>query len=495
MKVNFSILSKETIDPVDSQAVIVLVPDHVKKQAKSKAIPAEVDKLLTAALDDGDFKTNAGTCLLFRRLPVLKAPRLFFLGVGELKHKNIKKAMYSLFVEIKKYENIEKLAISLSLLPDADADLVEALVSYFVAASYEYDFTKKKESKRKAIQVKLMGGNDAAMKAGLKQGWGIAQGVALARELGNRPGNYATPSYLAQEAQNLSKSYKNINAQILDLKEIQKLKMGAFLAVTQGSAQPPKFIILNYKGAADSKAPVVLVGKGLTFDSGGISIKPSAGMDEMKFDMCGAASVLGTFAALGELQPKINVIGLIPSCENLPDGQAVKPGDVVTSMSGQTIEILNTDAEGRLILCDALTYAERFKPQAVVDIATLTGACVVALGGVNSGLFTTDETLQSELQQAGIRAADLCWAMPMNEEYDELLKSNFADMANIGGRDGGAITAAKFLQKFTKNYPWAHLDIAGTAWLSGAKKGATGRPVPLLTHFLLQRASTKRTVK
>jgi leucyl aminopeptidase len=275
---------------------------------------------------------------------------------------------------------------------------------------------------------------------------------------------------------------------VLDRKDCEKLGMGSFLAVAQGSAEPLKFIVVRYNGGAKTAAPVVLVGKGITFDTGGISIKPAGEMDEMKFDMGGAASVLGTLRAVAELKPKINLVGIIPACENMPSGTAIKPGDVVTSMSGQTIEILNTDAEGRLILCDALTYAERFKPAAVVDIATLTGACVIALGGVRSGLFSSDDALAAELLAAGEKSADLAWRMPLDEEYDEALKSNFADMGNVGGRAGGAITAAKFLQRFTAKLRWAHLDIAGTAWKSGAAKGGTGRPVPLLTHYVLSQA-------
>lgn len=265
--------------------------------------------------------------------------------------------------------------------------------------------------------------------------------------------------------------------------------MGAFLAVAQGAREPLRLIELRYNGAAKAQAPVVLVGKGITFDTGGISMKPAAEMDEMKYDMCGAASVLGVFRALAELQPSINVIGLIPACENMPDGNAIKPGDVVTSMSGQTIEILNTDAEGRLVLCDVLTYAARFKPAVLVDIATLTGACVIALGGVRSGLFSSDDALATALLEAGDMAQDLCWRLPLDEDYAEGLKSNFADVANVAGRPGGSITAAKFLQRFVGEFPWAHLDIAGTAWKSGAAKGATGRPVGLLVQYLLNHAA------
>jgi len=270
-------------------------------------------------------------------------------------------------------------------------------------------------------------------------------------------------------------------------KEVMRIGMGSFAAVAKGSAEPLRFIVLRYEGGPKGEAPVVLVGKGITFDTGGISIKPSAEMDEMKYDMGGAASVLGTFRALAELKPKLNVVGLIPSCENMLDGNAYKPGDILTSLSGQTIEVLNTDAEGRLILCDALTYAERFKPKAVVDIATLTGACVVALGGVRSGLFATDDALAQELQAAGDAALDPCWRLPLDDEYADGLKSNFADVANVAGRAGGAVNAAKFLQRFTEKYPWAHLDIAGTAWKGGAAKGSTGRPVGLLVQFLVSR--------
>lgn len=322
----------------------------------------------------------------------------------------------------------------------------------------------------------------------------------MAKEWANRPANHATPTMLAQAARSLSRLPK-ISCKVLGLRDVAKLDMGAFMAVAQGSQEQLRFIVLEYSGAAKAHAPTVLVGKGITFDTGGISIKPAAEMDEMKFDMSGAASVLGVFRALGELKPAINVVGLIPACENMPDGRAIKPGDVVTSMSGQTIEILNTDAEGRLVLCDALTYAERFKPRAVVDIATLTGACMIALGNVRSGMFTASEDLAKQLQAASESSQDLCWRMPLDEEYAEGLKSNFADVANVAGRAGGAITAAKFLQRFVDKFPWAHLDIAGTAWKSGAAKGATGRPVGLLLDFLLAEpakapsAATKAAVR
>ena len=367
----------------------------------------------------------------------------------------------------------------------------EALVMAARDAAYVYRYTKPSALPAPRLaQVSLVApkAQGTAVAKGLRQGQALAAGVELARELANRPGNHATPSALASEAKKLGKRYP-IKVDVYDRKQIAKIGMGSFLAVAQGSAEPPRFIVMQYHGAAKTQAPLVLVGKGITFDSGGISLKPGAEMDEMKFDMGGAASVLGTMRAIGELEPKINVVALIPTCENMPSGTAVKPGDVVKSLSGQTIEILNTDAEGRLILCDALTYAERFAPAAVVDVATLTGACVIALGHHHSGLFSSDDNLAAELLAASRSALDPAWRLPLDEEYDEGLKSHFADMANIAGRAGGAITAAKFLQRYTAKFPWAHLDIAGTAWKSGAAKGATGRPVPLLTHFVLGRAA------
>ena len=324
---------------------------------------------------------------------------------------------------------------------------------------------------------------DAAWRNGLQRGKAVGEGVNTARHLGNLPGNICTPTYLAKQAQALAG--EKLSVTVMDEKQIAKLGMGAFMSVAAGSDEPAKFIVMNYRGAAASSAPVVLVGKGITFDTGGISIKPGAAMDEMKFDMCGAASVLGVMTALQQLQPRKNVVGIIVATENMPSGKATKPGDVITSMSGQTIEILNTDAEGRLVLCDALTYAERFKPKAVIDIATLTGACVIALGNHASGLYANDQALADELLTAGQAAQDRAWQMPLWDDYQKALDSNFADMANVGGREGGSITAACFLARYTKSYKWAHLDIAGTAWNSGGAKGATGRPVGLLMHYLL----------
>ncbi len=361
----------------------------------------------------------------------------------------------------------------------------------FDAIKRKKDDSEKEASKKEVENLSINVAQLSELKdgeAGLVDGQALAAGVSLTKDLGNLPPNVCTPTYLAEQALALGKRY-GLTIEVLERDELKTLGMGSFLGVTQGSEEPPKLIVLQHlKGKQDQK-PVVLVGKGITFDTGGISLKPGAEMDEMKYDMCGAASVLGTFKAIAEMDLPLNVIGIIPTCENMPDGRATRPGDVLTSMSGLTIEVLNTDAEGRLVLCDALTYAERFEPSAVVDIATLTGACVIALGHHASGLFSNNDALAKELLQAGETALDRAWHMPMWDDYQPLLDSNFADMANIGGRAGGSITAACFLSRFAKKYDWAHLDIAGTAWKSGKDKGGTGRPVPLLTEFLVARAN------
>ncbi|MGH8286922.1 MAG: leucyl aminopeptidase, partial [Steroidobacteraceae bacterium] len=328
----------------------------------------------------------------------------------------------------------------------------------------------------------------AAARRGFEHGSAAAAGMRVQRDLANLPANVCTPTYLADQARALGTRYKSVHVKVLDEAAIRREKMGCFLAVTQGSHQPPRFIVLEHRVGRAKQAPVVLVGKGITFDTGGISLKDPPNMDEMKFDMSGAAAVIGALTLVAELALPLHVVGLIAACENMPSGHAVKPGDIVTSAAGHTVEILNTDAEGRLILADALHYARRFEPAAVIDIATLTGACVVALGAHHSGLFGNDDALVRELAAAGQRGDDRAWHMPLTEEYAEQLKSNFADFANIGGREGGAITAATFLGKFTQGLKWAHLDIAGTAYLSGAQKGSTGRPMNLLADFLITRA-------
>jgi len=469
--------------------VLVLAPEHT-----TVANPV-LDGLIKEALDSGDFALKAGRTLYLHRPAGLKAPRVVLVAAANAQAKSLRAAVAK-GVSVLKDSAAVHVAVALAngLVADAAAaqSLAQGVVLAAADATYVFRETKPSAPKPGALKkVTLLHAADVAeaVRAGLTRGAAVAEGVTLARHLGNLPANHCTPSHLASEARRIGKAHKHIGVQVLERPALEKLGMGSFLSVTNGSAQPPKFIVLRYDGAAASQAPIVLVGKGITFDTGGISLKPGAGMDEMKFDMGGAASVLGTFQSLALLKPKLNVVGLIPTCENMPSGTATKPGDVVKSMSGQTIEVLNTDAEGRLILCDALTYAERFKPAAVVDIATLTGACVIALGNIHSGLFSADDELAQALLNAGQASLDTAWRMPLDEEYGEALKSNFADLGNVGGREGGAITAAVFLSKFTQAYRWAHLDIAGTAWKSGGAKGGTGRPVGLLTQFLLDQAA------
>jgi leucyl aminopeptidase len=359
-------------------------------------------------------------------------------------------------------------------------------------AFYRFDQLKsqKKAAQPALEEVVLPLTATAQLQQALAEAVATADGTDLARTLGNLPPNVCTPGYLADEAKKLGRQFK-LGVEVLERKDMEKLGMGALLAVASGSRQPPKFIVLRYAGGPKARRPVVLVGKGITFDTGGISLKPAGEMDEMKFDMSGAGSVIGALRALAGMRAPVNVIGVIPATENMPGGQATRPGDVVKTLSGQTVEILNTDAEGRLILCDALTYSERFQPDVVIDIATLTGACVIALGHVASGLFSNDERLAEEVREAGDDAWDRVWRMPIWDDYQEQLRSNFADMANIGGRPGGSITAACYLSRFAKKLRWAHLDIAGTAWKGGREKGSTGRPVPLLVRFVMRRAGRK----
>jgi leucyl aminopeptidase len=457
---------------------------------------------IAAALKSGDITGKAGSTLLLRGLDGVAAERILLVGLGkeqEISDKNFVSAVQATARAFATLGSADgAIALPLDLVGNRDAAwAARAAVLAVRDAGYRYDTTKSnKEAPQGGVKkiAFLAPAADGAVKTAVAQGLALANGVDLTKDLGNLPPNICTPTYLADTAKRLAKDY-GFGVEVLDRKQLEALKMGSFLSVTKGSDEPPKFIVLKHLNGKAKDAPVVLVGKGITFDTGGISLKPGANMDEMKYDMCGAASVLGTFRAIGEMNLKLNVIGVIPACENMPSGRASKPGDIVTSMSGQTIEILNTDAEGRLILCDALTYVERFKPAAVVDIATLTGACVTALGHHNSGLFTRNDdahdNLANELLGAGKASGDTAWRMPIEDAYQEQLKSNFADMANIGGPPGGAITAACFLERYTRKYTWAHLDIAGTAWKSGAAKGASGRPVPLLTTFLINRANGK----
>jgi leucyl aminopeptidase len=455
--------------------LLVLVTDGFK------AGKDPLSRLVGAALAAGDLEPKPGKMLQAYRVDGVAAPRVLLAGAGDGSGKRVQAAVQAAAGTLRS-SKARKLTIVLPAGSNGDA--VRAAVCATAESSYVYVATKSKPEGRELKKVSIGVADAAAQKQAFTRAKAAATGIEFARELGNLPPNYATPTRLGEEALKLAKAH-GFQVEVLGPKEVARIGMGSFISVAKGSAEPLRFIILRYDGAGRGEAPVVLVGKGITFDTGGISIKPSAEMDEMKYDMGGAASVLGTFRALAELKPRLNVVGLIPSCENMPDGSAYKPGDILTSLSGQTIEVLNTDAEGRLILCDALTYAERFKPRAVVDIATLTGACVVALGGVRSGLFATDDQLADQLLAAGEAALDPCWRLPLDDEYAEGLKTNFADVANVAGRAGGAVVAAKFLQRFTQNYPWAHLDIAGTAWKGGAAKSSTGRPVGLLLQYLI----------
>ena len=486
-------LTRARICTEKCDALVLLVPQNAGELG---AGDDPVSQLAALAIKSGDFEGKAGKLLATYRPHGVAAIRLVLAGVGDGSPKNIRVAVLAAMGSVKN-GNAKRVVVDLSALGVLGSEIVRTAVVACGDAAYVYTTTKPKATPSPVERVMVAVPSAAALSAaaaGFSKGVGLVKGIALAKEWANRPANHATPVLLAGAAKELGK-LPGIKVEILGPKEVAKLGMGSFMAVAQGSEEPLRFIVLRYEGAGKTAAPVVLVGKGITFDTGGISIKPAAEMDEMKFDMCGAASVLGTFRTLAELKPAINVIGLIPACENMPDGRAIKPGDVVTSMSGQTIEILNTDAEGRLVLCDALTYAERFKPVAVVDIATLTGACVVALGGVRSGLFASDDSLAKSLMDAGESSLELCWRLPLDDDYAEGLKTNFADVANVAGRAGGAVTAAKFLQRFTAKFAWAHLDIAGTAWKGGAAKGATGRPVALLVDYLLGQAAIAKGVQ
>ncbi len=448
----------------------------------------------------GDISGKPNQVLMLHDLNGITAARVLLLGcgkAGQISDKQYHSAIQTMVNTLKNFDIRDAVCYLAELELKEKRDHTWKIQQGSMVAThclYQYSHTKSDKPKPAKLgkltwyvenKNQLRKSSQAAT-----TGEAIANGMALTRELGNLPGNVCTPSYLGSQAKKLGSRFK-MKVSVLGQKEIEKLKMGSFLSVAKGSRQPPRLIVIEHKGAKPTDKPVVLVGKGITFDSGGISIKPGAAMDEMKFDMCGAATVLGTLQAVGELKLPINIVGVIPSCENLPDGQANKPGDVVTSMSGQTIEILNTDAEGRLILCDALTYSEKFKPKAIIDIATLTGACIVALGNDTMGVLGNDQKLIDKLLSAGEQSYDRGWQLPMFDEYQDQLKSNFADMANIGSRGAGTITAACFLSRFTKKMKWAHLDIAGVAWESGHHKGATGRPVPMLVNYLLNESGKR----
>ncbi len=485
-------------EKLKSGCVVVGVFEGGKLSTSAQALDKAAKNVLSDLIAQGDISGKAASTLLLHKLPGVAAERVLLVGLGKANQLDNKTSLDILRATFTALNGTPAKEATLFLIDESIGKSAEWVIkqAVFTAAeqAFRADGMKSKPSKAatlKQINIATLEKPAAALKQALDQATATVQGINLAKTLGNLPGNICTPSYLASKALALSKEHKSIKTTVLEEKDMQKLGMGSFLSVTRGSEQPAKLITLEYYGADKKHKPIVLVGKGITFDTGGISLKPGAEMDEMKYDMCGAASVLGTLQAIAGMGLKINVVGVIPTCENMPSGAATKPGDIVTSMSGQTIEILNTDAEGRLILCDALTYSAKFNPDTVIDIATLTGACVVALGHIASGLFANEEKLAQELLAAGEQSHDRAWQLPLWEDYQPLLDSNFADMANIGGRMGGTITAACFLARFTKDYRWAHLDIAGTAWKSGKEKGSTGRPVPLLTQYLINRTNGK----
>lgn len=477
--------------------VVLGVFEPRKLSSAAEVVDQAANQHLSDILRRGDMEGKAGTCLLLHAVPGVEADRVLLVGLGkerEFREKEYRTALSTAVRQLNETGGFDG-TIYLTELPVKKRDVawrVRQAAMIVQDSLYRFDRLKSKKNEvrrplRKLTFCVSRRNELAPAEQALSQGLAMAAGVELAKDLGNLPGNFCTPTYLASEAGELARAH-GMSVDVLDRVDMEKLGMNTLLSVARGSHEPPKFIVLRHAGGATDAKPIVLVGKGITFDSGGISLKPGPEMDEMKFDMCGAASVLGTLKAAAMMKLPLNVIGVIPATENMPGGSATKPGDVITSMSGQTVEILNTDAEGRLILCDALTYVERFEPDCVIDIATLTGACVIALGHVTTGLLANNESVARELLDAGNEAHDRAWQLPLFDDYQEQLKSNFADMANIGGRPAGTITAACFLSRFAEKFAWAHLDIAGTAWRSGKDKGATGRPVPLLSHFLIERA-------
>ena len=489
--------SIKTLSPETAKTGCVVLGVYAEKELTPAA--RRVDQKSRGALKAAlaDLSGRSGSTLLLRALPNIAAERVLLVGLGARKE----------FAEPAYRDAVRAAATALREIGAKDAafflvDLkvanrpiswnVRHAVLGLREAFYRFDEMKSQKKNPAPVleRLTLPLPPAAALTQALDEATATADGADLARTLGNLPSNVCTPSYLADQAKKLARQFK-LQVDVLDKAEMEKLGMGAFMAVARASHEPPKLIVLRYNGGGKSAKPLALVGKGITFDTGGISLKPAGEMDEMKFDMSGAGSVLGAIRALAGMKAPVNVLGVIPTCENMPGDLATKPGDIVTTLSGQTVEILNTDAEGRLILCDALTYAERSKPDVVVNIATLTGACVIALGHIATGLFSNDQKLADEIRVAGEEAWDRVWQMPLWEDYQEQLRSNFADFANIGGRPGGAITAASFLARFTRKMRWAHLDIAGTAWRGGREKGSTGRPVPLLVRFALRHAGRK----
>lgn len=478
--------------PQNATTLIVGVhSSRLLSDAASKINKASNQYLLKAIRRD-HMSGKLGELMVLYDIPNIKAHRVIVIGCGNAPG-DAKQYCNILMLGIRELiksnaTNAVNYLTQLAVIERDDMWKIKQAVLLTQKESYVFDTYKS--TKKKPIALKKMTLISSAQKIATKamnEALAIANGITLTRNLANHPANVCTPTYLATQAKKLDAQFKRVKVKVINEKSMERLGMNALLSVSQGSEQSAKLITIQYQGTRKTKHPVVLVGKGVTFDTGGISIKPSASMDEMKYDMCGAATVLGTLHAVATMQLPINVVGVIPATENMPSGSATKPGDIFTTMSGQTIEVLNTDAEGRLILCDALTYSERFKPEVIIDIATLTGACVVALGKHASGLMSNDDQLATELLNAGDDIYDRAWQLPLWDDYQQQLYSPFADIANIGGRDAGTITAACFLSRFTKQYRWAHMDIAGTAWLSGKNKGATGRPVALLSQFILNR--------
>jgi len=480
---------------LETDCIVVAVFELGELSPSASTLNDKSDGNISRIITRGDITGKAGQTLLLQDVKGITSPRVLLVGCGK-KGSTSENNYISAITAMATILNSSAIRHATSCLAEIDVQSrplewkVRQTAISTEAVLYKYTQTKSdiKPQDFPLESISFYDESDATQAA--LSGQAISNGMTLARELGNLPGNVCTPTYLAQQAVELSNRFDSVSTSILDEDEMADLGMGSLLSVSRGSREPAKLIVMNYKGNGDAR-PVVLVGKGLTFDAGGISLKPSQGMDEMKYDMCGAASVFGTLAAIAELNLAINVIGVVPSSENMPDGDANKPGDVVTSMAGKTIEILNTDAEGRLILCDALTYSARFEPEVVIDIATLTGAIIVALGSQASGLMANNQQLADQLLQAGNDSYDRVWQLPIWDDYQQQLDSNFADIANIGGKEAGSVTAACFLSRFTKDFNWAHLDIAGTAWKSGKAKGATGRPVPLLVQFLLNHIANK----
>ncbi|MEH6648547.1 MAG: leucyl aminopeptidase [Motiliproteus sp.] len=483
---------------LSSDCLVVAIGQDGELSAAAQQLDAASSGYISRLIKAGDIGGKSGETLLLQQIEGVSAKRVLLIGLGKSDERNdtsFKKSASAILTSVKKLR-LDDFAIALDDSAVNGRDCYwrcRTLAETIGAGLYQFDQLKSKPADPvsfEAIQLVLEEVDVETAEIAILDASAIANGVSIARDLGNLPGNICTPLYLAEQAQELAEGYDNIGVEVLDEAQMEELGMGSLLSVAAGSEQEARLIVLQYQGAEAADKPHVLVGKGITFDSGGISLKPGGAMDEMKYDMCGAASVLGTMATIAELGLELNVVAIIAAAENMPSGFATKPGDIVTTMSGQTVEILNTDAEGRLVLCDALTYAERFEPASVIDIATLTGACIIALGHQTSAVLGNNDALIKNLITAGDYSTDRVWQLPLWDDYQEQLDSNFADMANIGGRPAGTITAACFLSRFTKKFAWAHLDIAGTAWVSGKQKGATGRCVPLLTQYLIDQASS-----